>query len=215
MIASWFGLMAAGAVLCVPAQSPATDSLEALYRRGRTYQAFLAAADRRRETWLRNSAWGKVDAEALRQGRLAGTGWRLLVVLEDGCGDSANTIPYVASLVDSLGGAVEMRLVNSREGAWVMERYRTWDGRAATPTIVLLDPRGEAVGCWVERPGFLSVWEQAEKAKLSQEEFLRQKYARYDADRGAGTQRDVVARIARAGRGARCGGNVSVSGSGG
>jgi hypothetical protein len=208
MITGWFGLMAAGAALCAPAQPPATDSLDALYRSGRTYQAFVASADSRRETWLRNSAWGKVDADALRQGRAMGTGWRLLVVLEDACGDSANTIPYVAALVDSLGGAVEMRLVNSREGRWVMERYRTWDGRAATPTIVLLDPKGEAVGCWVERPGILSAWEKTEKAKLSQEEFLRQKYARYDQDRGTGTQRDVVAMIARAAPGAACGGNV-------
>lgn len=207
MIAGFVGY-AMAALACGPGQPATSDSLEALYQRGRTYQAFVAAADDRRDTWLRNTAWGKVDAEALRQGRTLGSGWRLLVVLEDACGDSANTIPYVAALVDSLGGAVEMRLVNSTEGRWVMERYRTWDGRAATPTVVLLDPEGAEVGCWVERPTPLSAWERTVKATLSQQEFLRQKYARYDEDRGASTQRDVVAMIGRAAPGAACGGNA-------
>jgi hypothetical protein len=196
------------ALVCGPGPQAPADSLEALYRRGRTYQAFVAAADDRRDAWLRNTAWGKVDRDALQQGRGLGSGWRLLVVLEDACGDSANTIPYVAALLDSLGGAVEMRLVNSAEGRWVMERYRTWDGRAATPTIVLLDPTGAAAGCWVERPTVLSAWERTEKARLSQQEFLRQKYARYDQDRGVSTQRDVVAMIGRAAPGAACGGNA-------
>jgi len=208
MIAGLLGLFTVGALSCAPADAAAADSLEALYRRGRTYQAFLAAADSRREMWLRNSAKGTVDAEALRQGRALGAGWRLLVVLEDACGDSANTIPYLASLVDSLDGVVEMRLVNSTEGRWVMERYRTWDGRAATPTIVLLDPAGTAVGCWVERPGTLSAWERAEQARLSQQEFIRQKFAWYDRDGGATAQRDVVAMIAQAAPGAACGGNA-------
>lgn len=203
----WLGVLAMGAGSCAPAPAT-TDSLEALYQRGQSYPAFLAAADSRREMWLRNSTKGKVDAEALRRGRLLGAGWRLLVVLEDACGDSANTIPYVAALVDSLGGAVTMRLVSSAEGRWVMERYRTWDGRAATPTIVLLDPQGSAVGCWVERPGTLSQWEQAERSKLSQDEFVRQKFAWYDRDGGATTQRDIVAMIAGAAPGAGCGGNV-------
>lgn len=203
----WLGVLAMGVGSCAPAPAT-TDSLEALYQRGTTYSAFLGAADSRREMWLRNSAKGKVDAEALRLGRSLGAGWRLLVVLEDACGDSANTIPYVAALVDSLGGAVEMRLVNSSEGRRVTERYRAWDGRAATPTIVLLDAQGAAVGCWVERPGTLATWERAESSKLSQQEFVRQKFAWYDRDGGATTQREVVAMMARAAPGAACGGNV-------
>lgn len=208
MIAGLLGLFSAGTLACAPAHAAAADSLEVVYQRGKTYQAFLAAADSRREMWLRNSAKGKVDAEALRLGRSLGAGWRLLVVLEDACGDSANTIPYVASLVDSLGGAVEMRLVTSTEGRWIMERHRTWDGRAATPTVVLLAPEGTMAGCWVERPGPLATWERAESSKLSQQEFVRQKFAWYDRDGGAATQREVVAMIARAGPGAACGGNV-------
>jgi hypothetical protein len=46
-------------------------------------------------------------------------------------------------------------MVNSTDGRWVMERYRTPDGRAATPTVVLLNPAGEPVGCFIERPAGL------------------------------------------------------------
>lgn len=201
------GAMAVATLTCAAPGSP-TDSLDALYQQGRTYAAFLDGARARRSQWLQHSAGGAVDGEALARARAAGAGWRLLVVLEDSCGDSVNTIPYVAALVDSLGGAVELRLVNSRVGRWVMERYRTGDGRAATPTVVLLDPSGEPMGCWVERPAPLAAWERVERPRLSQEEFVRRKFDWYAEDHGASTQREVAAMLEQAAPGAACLGNV-------
>jgi hypothetical protein len=63
-------------------------------------------------------------------------------------------------------------------------------------------------GCWVERPAPLAAWERAESSKLSQQEFVRQKFAWYDRDGGGETQREVVAMIAGAAPGAACGGNA-------
>ena len=191
---------------CAVSDAPA-DSLAALHSRGRTYAAFLASAERRKEMWQSNTAWGKVNADLLARGRALKGPVRLLVVLEDGCSDSANTIPYLATFADSLGGILDIRLVNSTEGKWVMERHRTADGRAATPTVVLLDADGNDVGCWVERPLALAKWMNDNRSKLSQSELMDGKYAWYNNDRGAETVREILDMIESPGS-SKCGGNT-------
>jgi len=140
-----------GAPGCGAPASPWPDSLSGLFQRGRTYAAFLDAARSRRETWIDNTQSAGIDSSVLARARAVSGSWELLAVAEDWCGDSANTIPYIARLVDSVP-SLALRIVNSSDGRWVMERYRTPDGRAATPTIVLLDSAGNPVGCFVERP---------------------------------------------------------------
>lgn len=184
------------------------DTLQALYRRGRPFQEFLSGARARRETWHGNYGWGRLDPGLLARARALPEGWRLLVVADDSCGDSANTIPYLATLVDSLRGRIEMRILTSPEARQVKDTHRTHDGRAATPTVVLLDPDGREAGCWVERPTALAVWARGEGARLSQAEFLDRKYAWYDEDRGRETLRDILDLIQGAGPGRPCLGNT-------
>jgi len=184
-------MLALAMALCITEPS-VTDSLAALHARGRTYAAFLAGAERRREMWQSNTAWGKVDPEVLARGRALAGPIRLLVVLEDGCSDSANTIPYLATFADSLGFVLDIRLVNSAEGKWVMERHRTGDGRAATPTVVILDAEGNDAGCWVERPAALARWMNDNRARLSQQDLMDGKFAWYNEDRGTSTVREIL-----------------------
>jgi hypothetical protein len=193
--------------LCV-AEPAATDSLAALHSRGRTYAAFLAGAERRKEMWQSNTAWGKVEPALLARGRALAGPVRLLVVLEDGCSDSANTIPYLATFADSLGGVLDIRLVNSTEGKWVMERHRTADGRAATPTVVALDAEGNDVGCWVERPGALAKWMNENRSKVSGQELMDGKFAWYNSDRGMSTVAEILDMIEHPGAAQKCGGNT-------
>jgi hypothetical protein len=162
------------------------------------------------EAWRGNYDRRQLDPGILARARAVPGTWRLLVVAEDWCGDSANTIPYVATLVDSLGGKIEMRVVRSTPAHWLMERHVTWDGRAATPTIVLLDERWREAGCWVERPGVLGKWTREQQPTLSHDDFLAQKYAWYDADGGKETVREVVEMLEHgtAGGATRCGGNT-------
>lgn len=192
--------------LCV-AEPADTDSLAALHTRGRTYPAFLAGAERRKEMWQSNTAWGQVDPALLARGRALAGPVRLLVVLEDGCSDSANTIPYLATFADSLGGVLDIRLVNSTEGKWVMERHRTADGRAATPTVVLLDAEGNDAGCWVERPAALAKWMNENRSKMSGQELMDGKFSWYNTDRGKATVAEILDMIEHPGS-SKCGGNT-------
>ncbi|MCZ6858050.1 MAG: thioredoxin family protein, partial [Gemmatimonadetes bacterium] len=133
------------------------------------------------------------DALRTRVTALPGS-WRLLVVAEDWCGDSANTIPYVAKLVDAAGN-LDMRIINSTVGRAIMESHRTPDGRAATPTVILLTEHFEEAGCFVERPRHLQHWWLSNEDKLSRKDLLDQKYAWYAEDQGQETLEEIVAMI--------------------
>ncbi|MEX2531004.1 MAG: thioredoxin family protein [Gemmatimonadota bacterium] len=62
----------------------------------------------------------------------------------------------MASLAEAVP-SLDLRIANSEAGRPWMEALRTPDGRAATPTILLLDEAYEIRGCWIEMPA--SVWE--------------------------------------------------------
>ena len=172
-------------------ETVSSDSLTQLYQRGRSFSEFLSRARARRETWLENSARATVPPSLLERARAVPGSWRLLVVAEDWCGDSANTIPYIARLVDSLP-AVQLRIVDSRQGRWVMERHRTPDGRAATPTIVLLDSMGVEAGCFVERPAALRALLSGEASRLAESEQHKRRDEWRRADAGQSTVREIV-----------------------
>ncbi len=177
------------------------SDLETLYAQGKTYVEFRDAATRRVAAWNDHYANAQVpDALRTRVTALPGS-WRLLVVAEDWCGDSANTIPYVAKLVDVVGN-LDMRIINSTVGSAIMESHRTPDGRAATPTVILLTEDFEEAGCFVERPRHLQNWWLSNEDKLSQKDLLDQKYAWYAEDRGQETLEEIVAMIEAAAAGA-------------
>lgn len=178
--------------------------LEALYKQGKTYVEFRDTAKKRTRAWKEHYATAHVpDALRTRVRSVPGQ-WRLLVVAEDWCGDSANTIPYVARLVD-VADNLDMRIVDSEAGRAIMEAHRTPDGRAATPTVILLTADFREAGCWVERPAKLQAWVLENERKLEEGELLARKYAWYDADKGQETLAEIVRMIESAGANAGAG----------
>ncbi len=196
-------LFAIGLVLpggCAASVRSQTDSLDRLFLQGRPFPEFLKAVRSRRDTWLENTDAARVDPALLERARAVPGSWRLLVVAEDWCGDSANTIPYLARLVDSLP-EISLRIVTSAQGRWVMERFRTTDDRAATPTIVLLNQSGEPAGCFVERPAALRSALSALEGR-SRETVIAE-WRRQDG--GRSTIQDIVEMLESAGQGVfRC-----------
>ncbi len=163
----------------------ADSSYRALYESGITFTDFVSRANARKEQWEGNYAL-KIAPDALVTRATAAGSWKLLVVTVPSCGDSVNSVPYLASFVDKVP-SIEMRLVNSTDGKWVMEAHHTPDGRAATPTVILLDSELNERGCWVERPVPL-------QAAMKEPNFSsRQEW--YDKDRGASSLEEIVAMI--------------------
>jgi len=163
------------------------DSLRELYREGRSYTDFLARATRRTELWHENTTKAaSIDMDLVSRARAVGGTWRFLAVAVDSCSDSVSTIPYLAQLVALVPG-LDMRVVDSTVGRSIMEGHPTSDGRASTPTILLLDHDFEEVGCFIERPPRLKTWFLANDGTLSADELYEQKMEWYAGDAGQNT----------------------------
>ncbi len=203
MIASWALVlsctMASGSI--GPRVPPLDDSLAALYESGKSWPQFLETAKANRDLWKGNFAKGAPSPALLTRARAVPGMWKVLAVAEDWCTDSANIIPYLARLIDELP-TLELRIVNSTDGKWVMERHKTPDGRAATPTVLLLGPDYAERGCLVERPDKLAALVTAWKAKLSEAAWHAKKAAWYRADKGTETLDEFVAMLEGAAHGA-------------
>lgn len=178
----------------------AAPSLRELYSEGRTFEQFLSAADSKRAQWLATYKAGTVSDELVARARAIPGTWRLLVIAEDWCGDSLNTMPYVARLVEAVPN-LQLRIISSKRGRKLLKAHRTSDGRAATPTVILLDDRYRESGCWVERPSELQRWFQEKKKTLSEKDLYDQKYAWYANDKGDQTVREIVEMLASAAAG--------------
>jgi hypothetical protein len=164
----------------------------ALYEQGISYDRFLAGASARAEEWRRNSAEAVVAGEAVASvGALEGRR-RILVVTEASCSDSVNVIPYLAKLVEHAPEQFEMRLVDSKAGRQVMEAHRTPDGRAATPTVIVLDANGRFLSAWIERPVPLQQWHAEHKVSNTTRALLPAKMQWYADDAGRSTVAELV-----------------------
>lgn len=164
--------------------------LEEIYARGRTFGDFLDAATARRDQWLSHYEQGRALDELVERARAVPGAWRLLVVAVDACSDSVGTLPYLARL-DEAVATLDLRIVDQESGRPIAEARRSPDGRATTPTLVLLDAEGRERGCWVEQPaGLQTWWLAADRAK--QRELLSKKMAWYTDDAGVSTVREVV-----------------------
>jgi len=168
----------------------AADSLEAAFEGGQRWSEFYAAVNRRRELWERNWTNAKVADSLVARARSAGP-WRLLVITEPGCSDSANSLPYIARLVESVPG-LDLRLVNSTVGKPWMEAHRTPDGRAATPTVLVLDDTFRIRGCWVEQPKALQDFWLPIVARKETSAHFEGKMAWYVKDEGREILREIV-----------------------
>lgn len=208
MAASLF-LMAVACVAPGPFTGPSHpptpgDSLAALYRGGRTWQEFMDAARARKGLWQENYERGVTDSGLVARARGAGGPWRLLVIAVDSCSDSANTIPFLVRLAELVPG-LEVRIVAPTEGRWVMDAHRTEDGRAATPTVLVLDEEFRERGCFVERPRALRRWLAGPGRSLPEQERHEAKMRWYREDGGRETVLDLVEILEAAGSGgARC-----------
>ena len=90
---------------------------------------------------------------------------------------------------------------DSEVGKSIMESHRTPDGRAATPTVLLLDASFQERGCFIERPGLLRQLMSDQREKSGEGGLFEGKMKWYDDDKGAHTVEEMVAILEAAGRG--------------
>ena len=170
-----------------PEQAAVSKSV-AMYSLGMPWDQFLASTRAHRDTWQKNSG-REVPPGLVDRFKRAGNDLRLLVITADWCLDSLHSVPYIAKLAS--GAGVEMRLVNFKTGKSIMDLHHTPDGRASTPTVILL--RGDKeVAAWVERPASLQWWYLDMADKIGDKELLERKMSWYDWNRGSDMLTEIV-----------------------
>jgi hypothetical protein len=163
-----------------------------LYAKGITFAEFLENARARRDEWRAHYNDATVTPDLITRMRALPEKRRLLVVTEDWCSDSANTVPYIARLIDGAPERLEMRLIDSQRGEAVMEAHRTPDGRTATPTVVVLGDDGRLIGAWTERPSSTQAWFLEKQKTTMQTPLKAELMAWYANDAGKTTVAEIA-----------------------
>ena len=170
------------------AETAAADPSALMYAQAMPWEKFLDGARVQREVWLKN-AERAAPSDLADRFKQAGEGLQLLIITADWCPDSANSVPYIATLAAAAG--VATRVVDFRTGKSIMDAHRTPDGRASTPTVILLREEKE-VASWVERPASLQWWFLGKANELGEEELLERKMAWYEWNRGDDAMTEIV-----------------------
>jgi hypothetical protein len=157
------------------------------YSQGVTFADFLENARARRDEWRANYNDAIVTAALISRVRALPAKRHLLVVAEDWCFDSVNTIPYIARLVDGGPERLDMRIINRDKGKSVIEAHLTPDGRTATPTIAILGDDWHLIAAWVERPSPAQTWFLEKQKTTMQKPLHEELLAWYAADAGKTT----------------------------
>jgi hypothetical protein len=179
----------ASAVLCLARQDV---DYQSLFSQGVTFADFLENARARRDEWRTNYNDATVSAALISKVRALPAKRHLLVVAEDWCSDSVNTVPYIARLVDGGPERLDMRILNRDKGKSVIEAHLTPDGRTATPTIAILDENWHLIAAWVERPASAQTWFLEKQKTTMQKPLHDELLAWYAADAGKTTVLEIA-----------------------
>ena len=170
---------------------------QAIYTQGTTFAEFLDKARAHRDAWRANYDNATVSAALVTRMRALPAKRHLLVVAEDWCLDSLNTVPYIARLVDGGAERLDMRLVNREIGKAVMEAHRTPDGRTATPTIAILAEDWHLIIAWTERPSSIQKWFLEKQKTTMQKPLHDELLAWYEKDVGETTVLEIAELLER------------------
>lgn len=181
----------------VRAATPVEPDYLALYRQGATFATFLERARVHRDDWRERYKDATVTPDLVTRMRALPARRLILLVAEDWCSDSLQSVPYVARLVDAGPERLELRIVDATVGRAVMEAHLTPDGRAATPTLVVLQEDGSPTGSWVERASTAQAWFLEQQKSVMQQPLRKQLRKWYAEDAGRTTMAEIAALLER------------------
>ncbi|HET7232660.1 MAG TPA: thioredoxin family protein [Longimicrobium sp.] len=116
---------------------------------------------------------------------------RLLVLLEDWCGDAVNTIPPLARLVEAVPG-LELRVLSRDDNPGLMDSHLRGTARAI-PVVIPLDEAFRETGWWGSRPAELQAWVRSPAARaMPKDERYRHVRGWSARDRGRTALSEIV-----------------------
>jgi hypothetical protein len=178
-----------------PAPSDSARLKEALWSSATTLDAFIDEPIMNQELWRTTARLARLSDAAAARARALPHRSRLLVLLEDWCGDAMFTVPFLGRIVEQ-NPALEMRVLRRDLHEELMDTHRTAGGRSI-PVIMTFDEAGGERGWWGPRPSPLQEWVVQEG--LAMEKPLRYKAIRtwYARDRGETTVHELLTMLER------------------
>jgi hypothetical protein len=186
------GALLFGATNAVLSFSHQDIDYQTLYAQAGTFADFLEKANAHRDEWRATYNDATVGPALITRMRALPEKRHLLVVAEDWCLDSLNTVPYIARLVDGGPERLDMRVINREIGKAVMEAHRTPDGRTATPTISILAEDWHFIASWTERPSSIQSWFLEKQKTTMQKPLHDELLAWYAKDAGKTTVVEIA-----------------------
>jgi hypothetical protein len=115
-----------------------------------SFQEFLASIQDHTHPWREFYHRARVPNDLLERARELQGRWYFLVLSEDWCGDGANSLPYLARLVEATPN-LDLRILSRDDNPDLMDTHLTGEARAI-PVVMVLDEEFQEVGWWGPRP---------------------------------------------------------------
>lgn len=165
-----------------------------------TYERFVAESTEHCALWTGVYRTAKVPESLVDAAAGLARRFRLLVIVEDWCGDATNTVPVLVRWIERLPNA-EIRLVRRDRHPELMDAYLTGSSRSI-PIVIVLTEEMEELGHWGPRPAELQAWVMGQRQAGAGKEIYPEIRRWYARDRGETTVREVLAVMAGAAAGA-------------
>ena len=167
-----------------------TIDLRAVWEGGIPYKRFLEEAEKNANLWQNVYRMSEIPDWAREGACERGQNIRLLVLVEDLCGDASNTVPILARLGDE-AECLEMRVIKRDENPELMDRYLT-NGSRSIPIVIAVDNEFNERGHWGPRPRELQQWVMDNKDSMPKTELYPEVRRWYAKDKGETTLKEVL-----------------------
>ncbi len=162
----------------------------ARWDRAATLDDFIARAETHRELWQTTRRLAHISDTHRDAVAALDAACRLLVLLEDWCGDAIHTVPTVLRMVEA-NPLLALRVVRRDEHDDLMAAHLT--GRArAIPVVIAYDKEGRERGWWGPRPSPLEAWVQHDGRPMDKDDRYKAIRTWYARDRGATTSAETL-----------------------
>lgn len=178
-------------------QSSRSADLRARYAKALPFAEFVDRAQQHPELWQKMSSLAQLPTDLIDRARALAAPRRLLVLLEDWCGDAVNTIPMLAALVKA-APKLELKVLARDQNLDIMDAHLSPTGARAIPVVIVLDEKFTELGWWGSRPAELQQWVMSPEAR-AMDPAVRYRQVRrwYARDRGRAALTEIIELLER------------------
>jgi len=163
---------------------------------GESFSEFLHRPKNNSELWDALYKRATLSEDAVARATRVQRPWHLLVLSEDWCGDSINTLPVIARLTEAQP-LIDMRIISRDANPDLIDSHLTGLAKAI-PVIILLDDEFNERAWWGPRPGSLQAWVTESGLALPKDERYRQVRTWYARDHGKTAVNELLELIDKA-----------------